>query len=218
MECRRSTDVFFTFACALALLSFHLKPCNGAREGPKESTTSTDFVRTSCGATEYPALCFSSLSAYAATIQSSPAQLADVALSVTLARARSASAALARAVAGGGMAPRVAAAVRDCVENMADAVDELRESLAAMGHVMTTAARAGGKKTEMENVAYLINSIQTWVSAALTDDDTCMDGFAGGAMNGEVKDKLRSHVVNVAQLSSNALALINGLASSLPRP
>ncbi|CAL9102848.1 pectinesterase inhibitor 7-like [Musa acuminata AAA Group] len=209
MECHRNsatTTGSLSCLCVLLLLfSVHLKACNGARVAPQDSK-STEFIRASCAATMYPDLCFSSLSSYASTIRTSPVQLADVALSVSLAGARSASAAMSRSIAGRGMAPRVAAAVKDCLETMGDSVDELRESLAAMGHV------AG------RNAAYQINSIQTWVSAALTDEDTCVDGFAGGAMDGEVKNMVRSHVVYVAQLSSNALALVNGLATSISRP
>ncbi|KAJ8504749.1 hypothetical protein OPV22_005635 [Ensete ventricosum] len=208
MECHRNaatTIGSLSCLCVLLLFSVHLIACNGARVGPQDSK-STEFIRASCAATEYPALCFSSLSSYASSIRTSPMQLADVALSVSLAGARSASAALSRSVAGRAMAPRVAAAVKDCLETMGDSVDELRESLAAMRHV------AG------RNAAYQINSIQTWVSAALTDEDTCVDGFASGAMDGEVKNMVRSHVVYVAQLSSNALALVNGLAASISRP
>ncbi|CAL9094752.1 unnamed protein product [Musa textilis] len=208
MECHRisaTTTGSLSCLCVLLLFSVHLIACNGARVAPQDSK-STEFIRASCAATMYPALCFSSLSSYASTIGTSPVQLADVALSVSLAGSRSASAALSRSVAGRGMAPRVAAAVKDCLETMGDSVDELRESLAAMGHV------AG------RNAAYQINSIQTWVSAALTDEDTCVDGFASGAMDGDIKNMVRSHVVYVAQLSSNALALVNGLAASISRP
>ena len=59
-----------------------------------------------------------------------------------------------------------------------------------------------------------ISNIQTWVSAALTDDDTCVDGFDGRDMEGHVKATVRRHVLKVAHLTSNALALVNSYASS----
>ncbi len=59
----------------------------------------------------------------------------------------------------------------------------------------------------------MMNDIQTWVSAALTDEDTCTDGFAENAMNGNVKTTVRARVVNMAHMTSNALALINSYAS-----
>jgi pectinesterase inhibitor-like protein len=59
----------------------------------------------------------------------------------------------------------------------------------------------------------MIDDVQTWVSAALTDESTCSDGFAGNAMNGNLKTAVRGRIVNIAQLTSNALALINNYAS-----
>ncbi|CAF2380530.1 unnamed protein product [Brassica napus] len=32
-----------------------------------------------------------------------------------------------------------------------------------------------------------MSNVQTWVSAALTDETTCLDGFSGRAMEGKVK-------------------------------
>lgn len=42
---------------------------------------------------------------------------------------------------------------------------------------------------------------------------TCMDGFEGNAMNGKIKGTFKNYIVNVAQLTSNALALIKNLSS-----
>ncbi|KAJ4829016.1 hypothetical protein Tsubulata_012902 [Turnera subulata] len=47
----------------------------------------------------------------------------------------------------------------------------------------------------------------------MTDESTCSDGFAGTAMNKNLKAAIRGGIVTVAQLTSNALALINNYAS-----
>ncbi|VVA10949.1 Hypothetical predicted protein [Prunus dulcis] len=59
----------------------------------------------------------------------------------------------------------------------------------------------------------MISDVQTWVSAALTDENTCSEGFGGNGMNGNLKTAVRGRIVNIAQLTSNALALINRYAS-----
>ncbi|EHA8592034.1 putative 21 kDa protein [Cocos nucifera] len=133
-------------------------------------------------------------------------KLAHAALTVSLSTARSTSTMMSRMSTAGRMKPREAAAVSDCMENLGDSVNELQESLEEMAHMR-------GK-----NMGLKINDIQTWVSAALTNDDTCMDGFAGNTMNGEVKNAVRAHVVKVARLTSNALALINALSSTQSSP
>jgi pectinesterase inhibitor-like protein len=100
-----------------------------------------------------------------------------------------------------GMSPRELGAMKDCVEVLGDAVDQLQRSIGEMG------------KLKGSNFQMFMSDIQTWVSAALTNEDTCTEGFAGNAMNGKVKTIVRGRIVNVAQLTSNALALVNQFAS-----
>ncbi|TKY68018.1 21 kDa protein [Spatholobus suberectus] len=65
------------------------------------------------------------------------------------------------------------------------------------------------------NFEITMSDVQTWVSAALTDASTCTDGFQETATDGtDIKTTVRGQVVQVAQLTSNALALINQLANS----
>ncbi|XP_059643170.1 21 kDa protein-like [Cornus florida] len=161
----------------------------------------TKFIKSSCSTTIYPQLCYSSLSSYASRIQTSPKLLANTALSVTLEAVRSTPSVLAKVSKTHHLKPREAAAISDCVEELTDAVEELQNSMEEMGQLR-------GK-----NFGLKMNDIQTWVSAALTNEDTCMEGFAGKAMNGSVKATVRGRLVSVAQLTSNALALINYYAS-----
>ncbi|KAK3040085.1 hypothetical protein RJ639_027811 [Escallonia herrerae] len=164
------------------------------------AATSTEFIKTSCSATTYPTLCFNSLSSRASAIQNSPKLLAHESLSVALDTARSTSTMMLRLSHTRGMKPRENGAMKDCVEELSDSVDELMNSLGEM-------SQPKGKSFEL-----MISDIQTWVSAALTDEDTCSEGFAGNAMNGKIKNIVRGRIVNVAHLTSNALALINNYA------
>jgi len=103
---------------------------------------------------------------------------------------------------GQGLNPREAAAMKDCVEVLSDSVDELRRSIDEMSHIRTS------------NFELTISDVQTWVSAALTDQNTCTDGFQEINATDNVKTLVRGSIVQVAQLTSNALALINKLATS----
>lgn len=173
---------------------------SAARARAGTGTIDTRFVRTSCSLTSYPKLCFSSLSSRASAIRSDPKILAHEALSVSLETARSTSATMVKLAHTHGLTPREVGAMRDCMEELSDSVDQLRRSLGEM------------EKLNAWNYDLSINNIQTWVSGALTDDDTCIDGFAGKSMNGNTKIVVRKRIVNVAHMTSNALALINSYA------
>lgn len=69
-----------------------------------------------------------------------------------------------------------------------------------------------GKVRSGSDFLFNMNSIETWVSAALTDDDTCTDGFSAKSMNGELKNVVRKQVLNIAHLASIALSFVNNYA------
>ncbi|KAL7107306.1 hypothetical protein ACP275_06G046200 [Erythranthe tilingii] len=178
---------------------------SGCAARPAAGNTNTEFIRTSCSATTYPTLCYSSLSSQATAIKKDPKLLAHAALSVSLDSARSTSADMATLSRAAGITRREAGAMRDCVEELSDSVDELRKSMAEMNQLI----KGGGGS----NFGMMMSDIQTWVSAALTDEDTCMEGFAGKLMNGAAKTAVRTRIVSVAHMTSNALALINCYAA-----
>ncbi|KAK7263842.1 hypothetical protein RJT34_31439 [Clitoria ternatea] len=168
---------------------------------------STVFIRTSCSSTTYPRLCYASLVKHADLIQTDRVLLTGAALNVTLASAKSTSAMMSTLAKSRGLQPREVAAMKDCVEVLGDSVDELRRSIDEMNHLKPS------------NFELTMGDVQTWVSAALTDESTCTDGFQGSAAttedaNNDIKSTVRGRVVQVAQLTSNALALINQLANS----
>ncbi|KAI6672230.1 hypothetical protein NL676_000136 [Syzygium grande] len=167
-----------------------------------QTPTDTRFIRTSCSKTTYPRLCYTSLSSHASLVQTSPKLLAGAALTVTLDKARSTSAMMARLSRARGMKPREVGAMQDCIEELSSSVDELRRSIDEMGQLKRSS-----------NFGLIMNDVQTWVSAALTDENTCSDGFAGSMMNGNVKTVVRNEILTIAHLTSNALALINRYAS-----
>ncbi|KEH29367.1 putative pectinesterase [Medicago truncatula] len=162
----------------------------------------TLFIKNSCSSTTYPRLCYTSLVKHADSIQTNHVLLTCTALNVTLASAKSTSAMISTLSKSQGLKPREAAAMKDCVEELSDSVDELRRSIGEMSRLRTS------------NFELTMSDVQTWVSAALTDESTCTDGFQEVNAPGNVQTTVRGKIVQVAQLTSNALALINKLATS----
>ncbi|CAN1180527.1 Pectinesterase inhibitor 11 [Linum perenne] len=162
--------------------------------------TAADFIKTSCAATSYPTLCIHTLTPYAPTIRTSTRRLAVTALSVSLSTAKSTKSYVSKLQPS---KPREAAAVKDCAEEIEDTVDRLTKSIKELK------AMAGGRDSKMA-FEMMISDVQTWVSAALTDESTCVDGFSG-----EVREVVRGKVERVVHLTSNGLALVNRYADSV---
>ncbi|KAI3420740.1 PMEI domain-containing protein [Psidium guajava] len=185
----------------ISSLSVYFHFTTAATNNPTAAAT---FVESSCSAVQYPALCVQSLAAYASAIKQSPQQLAQTALAVSLARAQSARDFVARSTKFRGLKAREYEAIKDCLEEMGDTVDRLVKSAKEL-------KSASGSKGQ--DFVWHVSNVQTWVSAALTDANTCFDGYASAALNGRLKTSIRSRALNVARVTSNALALVNQYAS-----
>ena len=161
----------------------------------------------SCNLTLYKILCYISLSPYALTIESNPQKLTVTALNLTVFFAKSATKYIKNIPhSGNGLTRFEAGAVADCLEEIGDSVSELQDSLRELDSIN----HKDSSKFEM-----VMSDVKTWVSAALTNDDTCMDGFGQSAgAKAAVKDLVRGHVIKVSRMTSNALALINMYAST----
>uniref|UniRef100_A0A1J3G5P0 21 kDa protein n=1 Tax=Noccaea caerulescens TaxID=107243 RepID=A0A1J3G5P0_NOCCA len=168
------------------------------------SKRAINFIQASCKATTYPTVCFSSLSGYANSIQTSPGRLAETALTVTVSQAQSTKLFVSRLARFNGLKKREVQAIRDCVEEINDTVDRLTKSIREV--------KMCGSAKGRDQFWFHMSNAQTWTSAALTNANTCSDGFAGQVMDGRIKNSVRARIVNLGRGTSNALALINAFA------
>ncbi|PIN12719.1 Pectinesterase [Handroanthus impetiginosus] len=184
----------------LLLLSFHIT-LPTAKSSPDSSPNPTNFIKAECGATLYPALCVQCLSSYSSTIQQSHKQLAQAAVSVSFSRAQSTASFLSKLAGMRGIKPIEYRALKDCVENMANAVDQLSRSVTELS----------GMSQDFE---WHVSNVESWVGAALTFENTCLDGFASPMVDGNIKVAVKRRTLDCTQVTSNALALVNRFAAN----
>jgi pectinesterase inhibitor-like protein len=165
------------------------------------SETYTNYLKKACNSTLYPQLCFESLSSYTSTIKTNDLKLSTKALTVTLKAASNTSKLVTSLSKGGNLSMTEAGIIKDCIDEMGDSIDMLKQSLKALGSLNGTS----------DHVQFQISNIKTWMSAALTDETTCTDGIAERKISDEVMRKIRKTIVNIRMLTSNALALLNKL-------
>ncbi|CAL9240200.1 unnamed protein product [Arabidopsis halleri] len=168
---------------------------------PLPSSNGSDFIRTACNTTLYPDLCFSTLSSFANSIQSDSNRLARVAISLTLHNTLPLLSYLQNAYNRDHPTP----VLRDCFENLKDAVDDMRGSMKQMKEIVSASG-------SVESFRFQMSNVKTWLSAALTNEYTCTDGFKDVHEDGSIKDDVCSRVDVVKKLTSNALALVNRYA------
>uniref|UniRef100_A0A5B6YXA6 Pectinesterase inhibitor domain-containing protein n=1 Tax=Davidia involucrata TaxID=16924 RepID=A0A5B6YXA6_DAVIN len=172
--------------------------------GKSGSTASaTNFIEASCKATLYPAFCVQTLSVHAAKIQESPYQLAQTALSEGLFRAQQSKAFLSNLAKESGPQAGKGGALKDCLGQIDDAVDLLTKSV----QEGTLILNSNG-----ENFSLHHSNIMTWASAALTNEDTCVEGVSNQVFDVTMQNSIKTQVVNVKESISIALALFKQYA------
>ncbi|KAF8407608.1 hypothetical protein HHK36_006741 [Tetracentron sinense] len=194
------------FRMRLSLLSttlLFLLPSISAVDLSNQNRNTTDFIRSSCGATLYPELCYTSLSRYANAVQQSPAKLARIAVAVSLSKANGMVIYVSKLPRQPDYVaePRVTAALNDCFTTFGDAVDQMQHSLKQMRNLN------GG-----ESFSFQMSNVQTWMSAALTNEETCTDGF-DDVPDGPIKSDVCDRAGNVKKFTSIALALVNSFVA-----
>ncbi|KAJ8900203.1 hypothetical protein K2173_024843 [Erythroxylum novogranatense] len=165
------------------------------------------YIEATCKTTHYPTLCFQYLSMFPDSTIQSPQQLAQVSLSVSLYRAQFTRSYMLK-VAGELKAEKAKdyQLVKDCLDQINDGVEQLSQSI-------TELRRLGGQESPVKDDAFWhISNVESWVSAALTDATTCVDAFPGRNMS-KLKATIKGKVLNVAQTTSNALALFHRYAA-----
>ncbi|CAI9092549.1 OLC1v1027826C2 [Oldenlandia corymbosa var. corymbosa] len=150
-------------------------------------------ISRTCSKTRFPALCVDSLVQFPGALTASDKDLVHITVNMTLQR-------LGKAlydvtdISNLVMDTSSRSAYDDCLELLADSVDLLARSLTSVSPVS-----GGGARGTSEDV-------RTWLSAALTNQDTCTDGFdeVGGS---KVKDTMSAKVKDLSELVSNCLAI-----------
>ncbi|KAF3439725.1 hypothetical protein FNV43_RR18003 [Rhamnella rubrinervis] len=191
------------FPLLFLVLLFSTSPYSADARSHHAAKSPSDLVRSSCVNATYPTICLRTLSSYPGPAMT-PRDLAQAAVKVSLSRASRVSKYLSLVSSSEQGSKRQRAALTDCVEQIADSVDELSKTLSELKHL-----RLGKFRWQMSNA-------ETWVSAAMTNEDTCLDGFQD--VDGKLKSDVRRKITNVARVTSNALYMINRLDESRGRP
>ncbi|KAG5600745.1 hypothetical protein H5410_032115 [Solanum commersonii] len=155
-------------------------------------------ISRTCSRTRFPTLCLNSLHEFPGALTASDAELVHISVNATLQRFGKAFY-MASDINSLVMDKRTRSAYESCLELLEDSVYLLSRSL-------TSVAPGAGKSPPGNN-----NDVQTWLSAALTNQDTCTEGFAD--VSGNVKDQMATNLKDLSQLVSNCLAIfaaVNG--------
>ncbi|CAN0902575.1 Pectinesterase inhibitor 4 [Linum grandiflorum] len=198
-----------TLLCSISFFIFLSTSSAAAAASTTTATTKKykTYLKSACSTATFPKECYSSLSPYASKIKTSDVNLIASAISVSLKAARETNALVSRLLKSKSIGKDGAAVLRDCAEEITDTIDELRQSNKALSELKRKRRVAQGEDASLE-----LANMRTWLSAAITDETTCTDGFEGASVSAAAKEKVGKSVKKVGKFTSNALALVDKLS------
>lgn len=178
----------------------------GHRSGSLPSRAPTQAMAQACGLTRFPALCLSSLLDYPGTFEAGVRDLVHISINMTLARVGDAMYG-ASAITGTGMGRLARTAFRDCMELLDDSLELLSDSLLVVlppqsSALQSTEARVRGASDE---------DVLTWLSGAVTNQDTCYEGLQQ-VEDPYVRQFMEDQMRDLSELLSNSLAMFSGVS------
>ncbi|XP_027122345.1 pectinesterase 1-like [Coffea arabica] len=201
-----SLAVFLTIVLGAMIGALIYESATEPPESEEEQLPASDSgesLKTVCAVTQYLDSCINSISALNDPPKSDPVHFFNLSLQVSQ-RELASLASLPKTLISKSNDRRAESALKDCVNLFDDSLSQLNRS----AELMKVAVVGPAEKllTEMR-----ISDMQTWISAAMTDQDTCLDGL--DEMGSTVVDELRTRVHKSSEYMSISLAILNNLKS-----
>ncbi|GLJ10950.1 hypothetical protein SUGI_0138670 [Cryptomeria japonica] len=172
-------------------------------EEPTEMQTSSKAMTAVCSVTVYKEKCISSLSSYNGSSKLSPKDLFNIAVVVAMREAQNALSVVSN-LTEQITDPEQKQAFKDCGELIDQTVDQLNSSSDDL------------KNFNLKSLTEPSSDVRTWLSAALTNLVTCVDGLSN-TTSSQGKDQMHSIVDNLSELTSNSLAIVSNVAKLLKK-
>ncbi|KAI4323654.1 hypothetical protein L6164_023243 [Bauhinia variegata] len=155
-------------------------------------------VKAICNVTLYKESCYRSLGPLVQSGQIQPEELVKLSINVALAEVSKAAQGFSEnGVFKGVTDNRTKEALRNCGELLGLAVDHLNSSLSS---------------AEVSSLLDVFDDLQTWLSAAGTYQQTCIDGLE--EVKKELKNTAMNHLKNSSEFTSNSLAIISSISNA----
>ncbi|CAF2304849.1 hypothetical protein BRARA_D02862 [Brassica rapa] len=196
---------FITFALLSLLLALNSNPSYASGRNHTDDTNAcrvtrySRYIKNACSVTQNQQLCFRTLWPFAIVAKNNSSKWARASVAVTITDTKQILRLLLK-TRSSAVGKRERVALSDCRELFVDSLGNLYKSLALL------------RKLDADEFQQQMSDLATWLSSALTDEDTCLDGFEETSIRSSTVRMIRRRATRCMQLCSNALAILSKLA------
>ncbi|XP_065859506.1 putative pectinesterase/pectinesterase inhibitor 28 [Euphorbia lathyris] len=162
-----------------------------------ESDPASASVETMCKTTDFQTTCMQSLSKVSENV-TAPNKLVHAGFEAAIVALQNAIQ-NSTAVKDAAEDPMAKQALDNCKSLMNTAIEDLKDSCKEVGDF------------EIAKMADLLDNLKIWLSATITYQQTCIDGFDN--TTGKAGEQMKAILLTSSQMTSNGLAMITGLSS-----
>ncbi|KAH1066318.1 hypothetical protein J1N35_031305 [Gossypium stocksii] len=178
-----------------------------SRNNSDESDTSHHaIVKSACSGTFYPDLCFSAVTTVPAGTAKkvrSQKDVIELSLNITTSAVEHNYFKIKKLLARKDLTTREKTALHDCLETIDETLDELHEAVEDLHEYPN-------KKSLTQHA----DDLKTLMSAAMTNQETCLDGFSHEGADKKIREVLIDGEKYVEKMCSNALAMIKNMTDT----
>ncbi|GMN36750.1 hypothetical protein TIFTF001_006269 [Ficus carica] len=166
-------------------------------------------LKSACSITRYPELCYSAVAASSAATGGSSKKVRsqkdviELSVNLTITAVQENYVSIKKLTKRKGLTKREKTALKDCLETIDETLDELHEVQDDLDHYPN-------KKSLKQHADDLL----TLLSSAITNQETCLDGFSHDKADEHVREALIKGEVHVEKMCSNVLALIKNMTDT----
>ncbi|KAI3521303.1 hypothetical protein L1887_10765 [Cichorium endivia] len=207
-------NLFLTAFAAILLASaiigivVGVKSRNSSSENSSsESITASEahaIVKKACSSTFYPDLCYSTVTNHpeVTTKVKNLKNVIELAVNITVTAVEKSYFQIKKLATRKGLTKREITALHDCHEMIAETLHELLDVIKELEEYQT-------KKSLRQHA----NDLKTLMSSAITNQETCYDGFSHDGADKKVRKELEKGERRVEKMCSNALAMISNMTN-----
>ncbi|KAF8401172.1 hypothetical protein HHK36_014476 [Tetracentron sinense] len=178
---------------------------NEEEEEEEEESPAHAILKSSCSTTLYPDLCYSAIATVPGATHklSTKKDIIEISLNLTTTAVEHNYFTIEKLVASKNLTEREETALHDCLEMIDETLDEL--------HKTADDLKEYPNKKSLSQHA---DDLKTLLSAAMTNQDSCVDGFSHDGADKQVRQTLLQGQLYVHRMCSNTLALIKNMTDT----
>ncbi|XP_077236507.1 pectinesterase-like [Tasmannia lanceolata] len=161
------------------------------------------LLRSSCTTTRFPDLCYSSIAGIADNLVTHK-DVIQATLNLTKNSVQHNYFNVERLFTRRNLTHRVRVALHDCIENIADTLHKLSK----------TAADVNIYPLNKSISRHHADDLNILISAAMTNQESCLDGFSHGDADGKIRKLILKGLNHVYRLCSNSLGMVRNMTNS----